>query len=100
MEKISKEELREYGFYPDGVFDFDQLKAYFYGNDVESYFGHDLEVLENIKKYYNPVLELVANIDDGYVTSFSYAYGENIYELGLLEEDDLQGVIDWLRAGL
>jgi hypothetical protein len=95
---IKIEELKAFGFNCDTsvatiVFDNqDEILDYF-SNDQEA-----IEEIERMQETSDVVLELIADIDEnGIATQFSYGFGRNIGSILACNEDDLGGVIEWLR---
>jgi len=86
-------ELEKLGFEGDA----ENMSCEYYGSDVLDYYESDVDALDDIRQYENPVMELVVTIENGVVIGFSQAYGPSSCEIGVYEEDNLEGVIDWLR---
>jgi len=102
-EKIIKvEELNDYGFDCGNevgtvlITDIDKILDYF-SADQDA-----IEEIESLQELGNDVvLEIVVDIDEnGIATSFSYGFGKSPETVTACNEDDLMGVIEWLRSGI
>ncbi len=68
--------------------------------EIESYFENDADALDEIENIENVALTIHAHADydTGFATGFAYGYGA--YEgrdLDTPNEDDFEGVIEWLK---